>query len=81
MVDAGILDSDVVVVAKAGRARDGEVVVALLDGVATVKRLGRHQGAPALLPANMKYKPIMLKGEVRLAGRVLGVIRSLGGNT
>ncbi|MEK7474478.1 MAG: transcriptional repressor LexA [Candidatus Coatesbacteria bacterium] len=77
MTDAGILDQDVVVVAKTGHARDGEIVVALVDGEATVKRLGKSGGEPALLPANPKYKPIVLQGEVRIAGKVLGVFRSL----
>jgi len=79
MIEAGILDSDIVVVHHTERARDGDIVVAILDGAATVKRLGKHQGAPALLPANPKYKPVILRGDVRLAGRVLGVVRSLGG--
>ncbi len=79
MEGAGILDEDVVICAKVDRARDGEIVVALLDGDATVKRLGRAGGGPALLPANAKYKPIPLRGDVRLAGRVLGVFRDLLG--
>jgi repressor LexA len=79
MVEAGILDADIVVVHHTDRAREGEIVVAIMDGAATVKRLGKHQGVPALLPANAKYRPIMLRGDVTLAGRVLGVIRSLGG--
>ena len=77
MTDAGILDQDVVVVEKTERARDGEIVVALVDGEATVKRLGKSGGDPALLPANPKYRPIMIKGEIRIAGRVRGVFRSL----
>lgn len=79
MEGAGILDEDVVICARADRARDGEIVIALVDGDATVKRLGRASGLPALLPANAKYRPIPLRGDVRLAGKVLGVFRDLAG--
>ena len=77
MEDAGILDADLVVCAKTERARDGDIVIALVEGEATVKRLGKAGGEPALLPANAKYKPIALKGDSRIAGKVLGVFRSL----
>ncbi len=77
MEEAGILDGDTVVCAKAERARDGEIVIAVVDGEATVKRLGKAGGEPALIPANARYKPIAIRGEVRIAGRVLGVFRSL----
>lgn len=77
MDGAGILNDDIVICAKADRARDGEIVIALVDGEATVKRLGRLAGAPALLPANARYKPIALRGEATLAGKVLGVFRDL----
>lgn len=77
MTGAGILDSDLVVCAKADTARDGEIVVALVEGEATVKRLGKWQGGPALLAANPRYKPIGLKGDSRVIARVLGVFRSL----
>ena len=77
MTGAGILDGDTVVCARAETARSGEIVVALVDGEATVKRLGRAAGAPALLAANPRYRPIPLKGESRIAGRVLGVFREI----
>jgi repressor LexA len=77
MEGAGILNDDVVICAKADRAQDGEIVVAMVDGDVTVKRLGRAAGGPALLPANAKYKPIPLRGEVKLSGKVLGVFRDL----
>ena len=77
MTGAAILDDDLLVCERVQTAREGEIVVALLDGDATVKRLGRHSGAPALLPANPAYKPILLRGEVRIAGRVMGVFRTL----
>ena len=60
-------------VEKADRARDGDIIVALVDGEATVKRLGKSGGDPALLPANPRYKPIMIKGG-RLITAVLMVV-------
>jgi repressor LexA len=80
MTGAAILEDDVLVCEQAKSAREGEIVVAMMDGEVTVKRLGRHQGAPALLPANPVYRPIPLRGEVRLAGRVLAVYRTLKGS-
>jgi len=79
MVDAGILESDLVIVVRTEKAREGDIIVALLDGEATVKRLGKFQGAPALLPANPRYKPFPLKEGVRVIGRVTGVFRRLAG--
>jgi repressor LexA len=76
MTDAGILDGDHVVCARVERARDGEIVVALVEGEATVKRLGRAAGGPALLPANPRYKPVPIRGDARVIGRVVGVFRS-----
>jgi repressor LexA len=78
MSGAAILEDDLIICEQVKTAREGEIVVALLDGEATVKRLGRHGGAPALLPANPAFKPIPLKGDARITGRVLGVFRTLG---
>ena len=77
MSGAAILDDDLIVCESVKTAREGEIVVALLEGEATVKRLGRHGGAPALLPANPAFKPILLKGDAWLTGRVLGVFRTI----
>jgi repressor LexA len=77
MRDAGILDGDSVVVRKQETARSGEIVVALVGGEATVKRL-RHAGRHAFLdPANPAYKPIPVEGEARVVGRVIGVWRAV----
>jgi len=78
MTGAGILDSDLVVVARTERARDGDIVVALVEGEATIKKLGRSGGAPALLPANPRYRPIQVKNDTRILGRILGVFRTIG---
>lgn len=77
MRDAGILDGDAVVVRKQESARPGEIVVALVDGEATVKRLRREGRRAFLDPANPAYKPIPVEGETRVVGRVVGVWRAV----
>lgn len=76
MVDAHILDRDIVVVRKQDNADDGQVVVALLpDGSATLKTFRRlKNGRSMLMPANPAYKPIALD-EVTIQGTVIGVLR------
>jgi len=77
MTGAAILEDDVIICEHVHSAREGDIVVAMLDGEATVKRLGRHQGAPALLPAHPLHHPVPLQGEASIVGRVLMVIRTL----
>jgi repressor LexA len=74
MKDAGILDGDFVVVHPTKRARDGEIVVALMDDEATVKRFFREKDQIRLQPENKSMKPIRTR-DVRLLGRVVGVFR------
>jgi len=74
MKDAGILEGDFVVVRPAERARDGEIVVALMDDEATVKRYFREKDHVRLQPENKSMKPIRTR-DVRLLGRVIGVFR------
>jgi repressor LexA len=76
MKDAGILDGDFVVVRQADDARDGEIVVALLDDEATVKRFFREKDHIKLQPENKAMKPIKTR-DARVLGRVVGVFRSL----
>ena len=75
MKDAGILEGDFVVVRPTERARDGEIVVALVgDDEATVKRFFREKDKVRLQPENKSMKPIRTR-DVRLLGRVVGVFR------
>ena len=74
MKDAGILVGDYVVVKKAQDAANGEIVVALLEHEATVKRFFREKDRVRLQPENSAYKPIRTK-EVELLGKVVGVFR------
>ena len=81
MVEAGILDGDVVVARQQETADRGDIVVALLDDEATVKRFDPVPGAVRLLPENTAYEPIVLSGdegtELRIAGKVVGLMRRM----
>jgi repressor LexA len=76
MKDAGILEGDFVVVRPQETAEDGEIVVALVGEEATVKRFFRENDHVRLQPENAAMKPIRSK-EVRVLGRVVGLLRSL----
>jgi repressor LexA len=78
MIDALIDDGDYVVVQPAATARDGDIVVALLeDNGVTLKRFFREQDRIRLQPANAEMEPIFAT-EVQIQGKVVGVIRKLG---
>jgi repressor LexA len=77
MVNAGILDGDLVIVRPQNDAPDGSIVVALLDDGATVKRLDRSQGRVRLLAENPAYEPIE-PDDASMVGAVRGVVRILG---
>ncbi len=77
MVDDHILDGDHVIVERRTEARDGEVVVALLEsGEATLKRIYREAGRIRLQPANAAMAPILVD-RVDVQGVVVGVYRLL----
>jgi len=59
MVNAGILDGDLVLVRPQPSADNGQIIVAMVDSEATVKRLDRRNGAVRLLPENDDYEPIV----------------------
>lgn len=77
MRDKAILDGDLVLVKPQADADDGETVVALLDGEATVKTLRKRGGRVSLEPANPAFKPIVVAPgtPLSLAGKVVGVFR------
>ncbi|MDW8479589.1 MAG: transcriptional repressor LexA [Xanthomonadales bacterium] len=79
MREAGILDGDLVAVAKGSQAAHGELVVARLGEEATLKRLHRRGGETLLVPANAEFDPIPVTGreDLVIEGRVIGVIRVL----
>jgi repressor LexA len=74
MSDAGILEGDYVVVSEADDADNGEIVVALIEDEATVKRFYREKDRVRLQPANKAYKPIRTR-DAKVLGRVIGVYR------
>lgn len=76
MVDAGILDGDLLAVHKTAEARSGQVVVARLDDEVTVKRLKRTGRRVELLAENPGYPPIAVEGrEFAIEGLAVGLIR------
>jgi repressor LexA len=81
MINAGILDGDIVVVQRAQDARNGEIVVALAGDdesadEATIKRFFRENGRVRLQPENDALDPIF-SAHVQILGRVTGVFRQL----
>ena len=74
MLNAGILPGDLVVVRRQETANNGEIVVAMIDDEATVKRLSRKNGHTWLLPENDAYSPI--DGTyAQILGKVAAVVR------
>src|SRR6266516_7185532 len=81
MIDAGILDGDLVIVQRAQDARNGDIVVALVGDdesadEATVKTFYRERDRVRLQPENASLEPIYA-GHVQILGRVVGVFREL----
>ena len=76
MIEAAILDGDLIVVAPQADARNGEIVVAMLDGEATVKRFYREAGRVRLQPENRTMQPIYAD-DVTVVGKVEAVYRRL----
>jgi len=74
MINAGILDDDLVLVRPQHEASNGSIVVALVDGDATVKRFEKADGHVKLIAENPAYEPIVTNN-VSLVGLVRGVIR------
>ncbi len=74
MINAGILDGDLVLVKPQQEATNGTIVVALVDNEATVKRFERGNGHVKLIAENPAYEPIVTSN-VSLVGVVRGVIR------
>ena len=76
MIDAGILEGDRVIVKQQGAAENGEIVCALIEGEATLKRFYKKNGVITLKAENEKYPPITVsQGEFRILGKVVGLMR------
>ena len=77
MRDAGILPGDVLAVEKGREPRQGDVVVAEVDGAWTVKRYARDRRGAYLQAANPDFKDIRTAGEIRVFGVAVSVMRKL----
>ncbi|MEY2229369.1 transcriptional repressor LexA [Streptomyces sp. BF23-19] len=76
MIEAAICDGDIVTVRRQDSADHGDIVAAMLDGEATVKRLRRENGQVWLMPHNTAYQPI--RGDnATILGKVVAVLRAL----
>lgn len=74
MINAGIYSGDYVIVTQQDTARNGEIVVALLDDSATVKTFYQENGYVRLQPENDALSPILVR-DVKIVGKVSGVLR------
>jgi repressor LexA len=76
MIEAGILDKDFVVVRQQSSANNGDIVVALLEDEATVKRFYKEKNCIRLQPENPFMEPIFASS-VSILGKVVGVFRKI----
>jgi len=72
-------EGDLVVVDASGTPAPGDLVVALIEGEATVKRLEHRRGRPWLVPENPAYPALAVPAETRFNGRVVGLLRRYDG--
>jgi repressor LexA len=75
MIDAGIMPGDMVILTRGRQARNGDIVVAEVDKEWTIKFFEKRGSAVTLKPANKRYRPIIPKEELRVAGVVTAVVR------
>lgn len=77
MIDAHILDGDIVIVKEQSTAQNGDIVACLIGDEATVKRIQFSPQGPRLIAANPNYPPIPIQSEdSRIMGKVVGLIRN-----
>lgn len=77
MKDAGILDGDLVIADSTQSARNQQIVVALIDGESTLKRLVRVQGKTFLKAENPAYPELVPRADLQIQGVVRTVIRKV----
>ena len=75
MINIGINSGDLVLVEQRSDARNGDVVVALVEDSATVKTFYREKGHVRLQPENDSMDPILVNGDLQILGKVFGVFR------
>uniref|UniRef100_A0A7C5V693 LexA repressor n=1 Tax=Caldicellulosiruptor owensensis TaxID=55205 RepID=A0A7C5V693_9FIRM len=76
MIEAGIFDNDIIIVRRQNIAENGDIVVALIDDEATVKRFYKEHDHIRLQPENKAMEPIIVK-DVKILGKVIGLIRRM----
>lgn len=79
MIDAGILENDVLVCRSTKEARNGQIVVAVVNGEATVKTFSQQKKSIELLPSNKNYSPIVIDESIedfKVVGNLVGLLRS-----
>lgn len=76
MIEAGILDGDYLIVRQQADAANGEIVVAMIENEATVKRFYRRDKGIELKPENSSMKPILVR-EASIVGKVTGLLRQM----
>jgi repressor LexA len=80
MIQAHIADGDLVLVRKQESAASGDIVAAMIDQEATVKRFATEGGAVVLKPEHPTMKPIVVdpqRADFRILGKVIGLIREM----
>jgi repressor LexA len=77
MIDSGIFDGDIVIVKRQSTAENGQIVVALVDGAATIKRIYYHRDRVELRASNPEMEPLFLTGEqsLEIYGILVGMYR------
>lgn len=75
MIDAGIMPGDMVLVERTDQARDGDIVIAEVDHLWTIKYFKKKGSLVQLIPANKKYPPITPTDELKIAAIVKAVVR------
>ena len=76
MIEAGMLEDDMVVVRRQPDADNGDIIVALLEDEATVKRFFRENGRIRLQPENSRLEPIYTR-DIQILGKVIGLVRKI----
>ncbi len=76
MINAGIFDSDMLVVRSQSDAENGDIVVAMIEDEATVKRMYKSKGRIELHPENPSYS-VIISDSTQVLGKVIGLMRKI----
>lgn len=77
MIEAGIFDNDFIIVNKQSIAKNGDIVVALIEDEATVKTFYKENNQIRLQPQNKLYQPIIANEHLQILGKVIGIFRKI----